>query len=57
MFIDQHFEKTINFLSPEIPASILKVKKKGRWCWNDEKKIANQRNVSAFLTVRFNDSR
>lgn len=27
MFIDQHFEKTINFLSPEIPASILNLKK------------------------------
>lgn len=57
MFIDQHFEKTINFLSPEIPASILKVKKNVGGAGMINKKIANQRNVSAFLTVRFNDSR
>lgn len=58
MFIDQHFEKTINFLSPEIPACILKVKKRNVvGAGMMKKKIANQRNVSAFLTVRFNDSR
>lgn len=53
MFIDQHFEKTINFLSPEIPATILKVKKKNVGGAG----MINKRNVSAFLTVRFNDSR
>lgn len=39
MFIDQYFEKMINFLLLEIFVSILKVKKKGCWCWNDEKKL------------------
>lgn len=53
MFIDQYFEKMINFLLLEIFVSILKVKKKNVGGVG----MINKRNVLVFLIVRFNDLR